>query len=212
MVRRPQLKVAFFFLFQIQVRRPVRRPFVQVLYEQIEEMRERYGMNNPHNPAARPRQAQEEGVRGRREEEEQEPEPEGDLGRQRQGGREAGETGGGGGRRRGGRGGGEAERRGEARGEAERRGGGRGRGGGEVREVERRGGRGEAGRREDGGGVEDPHMLWPGGAVGGLVGEPARPLNLQPVLAQLVDRLRDLVQGPIGDESDFTDTSGEESD
>ena len=166
-------------------------------------MRERYGMNNPHNPAVRPRQAQEEGVRGRREEEEQEPEPEGDPGRQRQGGREAGETGGGGGRRRGGRGrgGGEAERRGEARGEAERRGGGRG-----------RGGRGEAGRREDGGGVEDPHMLWPGGAVGGLVGEPARPLNLQPVLAQLVDRLRDLVQGPIGNESDFTDTSGEESD
>ena len=173
---------------------------MQVMYEQIEELRERYGMNNPYNPAARPRQAQEEeGVQGRREEEDQEPEPEGDPGGERRGGGEAGETGGGGGRRGGGGGGrGRGEARGGGRGEAG------GRGGGEA------GGRGGGGR--EAGGVGDPRMLWPGGAVGGLVGEPAQPLNLQPVLAQLVDRLRDLVQGSIGDESDFTDASGEESD
>ena len=46
-----------------------------------------------------------------------------------------------------------------------------------------------------------------GGAVGGMVGEEGRPLDLHGVLAQLVATLRELIHAPLGDES-----SGEESD
>ena len=45
------------------------------------------------------------------------------------------------------------------------------------------------------------------GAVGGVVGEEGRPLDLHGVLAQLVATLRELIHGPLGDEN-----SGEESD